>query len=205
MRGFGSLAILFYAILMEIMMNAANNNENNNNLIWLDMEMSGLLPDSDRILELAAVVTDANLNVLGESPVLVIHQSDAVLDGMDTWNQGTHKRSGLIDKVKASTLDEQAATEQMIAFLKQYVPTGKSPMCGNSICQDRRFMARYMPDLESYFHYRNLDVSVFKELARRWKPEIYSGFKKASRHEALADIYESIDELKYYREHFIVK
>ncbi len=205
MRGFGSLTILFYAILMEIMMNAANNNENNNNLIWLDMEMSGLLPDSDRILELAAVVTDANLNVLGESPVLVIHQSDAVLDGMDTWNQGTHKRSGLIDKVKASTLDEQAATEQMIAFLKQYVPTGKSPMCGNSICQDRRFMARYMPDLESYFHYRNLDVSVFKELARRWKPEIYSGFKKASRHEALADIYESIDELKYYREHFIVK
>ncbi len=205
MRGFGSLTILFYAILMEIMMNAANNNENNNNLIWLDMEMSGLLPDSDRILELAAVVTDANLNVLGESPVLVIHQSDAVLDGMDAWNQSTHKRSGLIDKVKASTLDEQAATEQMIAFLKQYVPTGKSPMCGNSICQDRRFMARYMPDLESYFHYRNLDVSVFKELARRWKPEIYSGFKKASRHEALADIYESIDELKYYREHFIVK
>ena len=195
----------FYAILMEIMMDASSNNANNNNLIWLDMEMSGLLPDSDRILELAAVVTDAELNVLGESPVLVIHQSDAVLVGMDAWNQGTHKRSGLIDKVKASTLDEQAATTQMIAFLKQFVPTGKSPMCGNSICQDRRFMARYMPDLESYFHYRNLDVSVFKELARRWKPEIYSGFKKASKHEALADIYESIDELKYYREHFIVK
>jgi oligoribonuclease len=201
---------------MEIMMQAANNNsaetnkpEVNNkpsdNLIWLDMEMSGLLPDSDRILELAAVVTDAELNVLGESPVLVIHQSDAVLDGMDAWNKGTHGRSGLIDKVKASTLDEAAATEQMIAFLKQYVPTGKSPMCGNSICQDRRFMARYMPELEAYFHYRNLDVSVFKELARRWKPTIYSGFKKASRHEALADIYESIDELKYYREHFIVK
>ena len=194
-----------YAILMEIMMEASSNNTNNNNLIWLDMEMSGLLPDSDRILELAVVVTDAELNVLGESPVLVIHQSDAVLDGMDAWNQGTHKRSGLIDKVKASTLDEQAATTQMITFLKQFVPTGKSPMCGNSICQDRRFMARYMPDLETYFHYRNLDVSVFKELARRWKPEIYSGFKKASRHEALADIYESIDELKYYREHFIVK
>ncbi|HSI25682.1 MAG TPA: oligoribonuclease [Methylotenera sp.] len=201
---------------MEIMMQAANNNlaetnkpEVNNkpgdNLIWLDMEMSGLLPDSDRILELAAVVTDAELNVLGESPVLVIHQSDVVLDGMDAWNKGTHGRSGLIDKVKNSTLDEAAATEQMIAFLKQYVPTGKSPMCGNSICQDRRFMARYMPDLEAYFHYRNLDVSVFKELARRWKPTIYSGFKKASRHEALADIYESIDELKYYREHFIVK
>ena len=197
--------MLFYVILMEIMMDASSNNTNNNNLIWLDMEMSGLLPDSDRILELAAVVTDAELNILGESPVLVIHQSDAVLDGMDAWNQGTHKRSGLIDKVKASTLDEQAATTQMITFLKQFVPAGKSPMCGNSICQDRRFMARYMPDLEAYFHYRNLDVSVFKELARRWKPEIYSGFKKASRHEALADIYESIDELKYYREHFIVK
>ena len=196
-------------------MQAANNNptetnkteatKSNDNLIWLDMEMSGLLPDTDRILELAAVVTDAELNVLAESPVLVIHQSDAVLDGMDAWNKGTHGRSGLIDKVKASTLDEATATEQMIAFLKQYVSAGKSPMCGNSICQDRRFMARYMPELETYFHYRNLDVSVFKELARRWKPTIYSGFKKASRHEALADIYESIDELKYYREHFIVK
>ena len=181
------------------------NNKSNDNLIWLDMEMSGLLPDSDRILELAAVVTDAELNVIGESPVLVIHQSEAVLDGMDAWNKGTHGRSGLIDKVKASTLDEAAATLQMIEFLKAFVPAGKSPMCGNSICQDRRFMARYMPDLEAYFHYRNLDVSVFKELARRWKPEVYSGFKKASRHEALADIYESIDELKYYREHFIVK
>ncbi|MBX9675179.1 MAG: oligoribonuclease [Methylotenera sp.] len=194
---------------MEIMMTALSSNtdnlKSNDNLIWLDMEMSGLLPDSDRILELAAVVTDADLNVLGESPVLVIHQTDSVLDGMDAWNKGTHGRSGLIEKVKASILDEQAATEQMIAFLKQYVPAGKSPMCGNSICQDRRFMARYMPDLESYFHYRNLDVSVFKELARRWKPTIYSGFKKASKHEALADIYESIDELKYYREHFIVK
>jgi len=181
------------------------NNKSNDNLIWLDMEMSGLLPDSDRILELAVVVTDAELNVLGESPVLVIHQSDAVLDGMDAWNKGTHGRSGLIEKVKASTLDEAEATTQMIAYLKQFVPAGKSPMCGNSICQDRRFMARYMPDLETYFHYRNLDVSVFKELARRWKPTIYSGFKKASKHEALADIYESIDELKYYREHFIVK
>lgn len=178
---------------------------NQNNLIWLDMEMSGLLPDTDRILELAAVVTDADLNVLGESPVFVIHQSDEVLDGMDAWNKGAHGRSGLIGKVKASTLDEAEATLQMVAFLKEFVPAGKSPMCGNSICQDRRFMARYMPDLESYFHYRNLDVSVFKELARRWKPEIYSGFKKASKHEALADIYESIDELKYYREHFIVK
>ena len=175
----------------------------NDNLIWLDMEMSGLLPDTDRILELAAVVTDAELNVIAESPVIVVHQSDEVLDGMDAWNKGTHGRSGLIEKVKASTVNEVQATEQMMAFLKQHVPAGKSPMCGNSICQDRRFMARYMPELEKYFHYRNLDVSTFKELARRWKPEIYSGFKKASRHEALADIYESIDELKYYREHFI--
>lgn len=177
--------------------------QDSNNLIWLDMEMSGLQPDNDRILELAVVITDANLNTLAESPVLVVHQTDAVLDGMDAWNKATHGRSGLIDKVKSSTLDEAAASLQMIDFIKQYVPTGKSPMCGNSICQDRRFMARYMPDLESYFHYRNLDVSVFKELARRWKPKVYSGFKKVSKHEALADIYESIDELKYYREHFI--
>lgn len=176
---------------------------NQDNLIWLDMEMSGLLPDTDRILELAAVVTDVQLNVIAESPVLVIHQSDAVLDGMDAWNKGTHGRSGLIEKVKASTLDEEAATEAMLAFLKEHVAAGKSPMCGNSICQDRRFMARYMPRLESFFHYRNLDVSVFKELSRRWRPDIYAGFKKASRHEALADIYESIDELKYYREHFL--
>ncbi len=176
---------------------------NQDNLIWLDMEMSGLLPDTDRILELAAVVTDAQLNVIAESPVLVVHQSDAVLDSMDAWNKGTHGRSGLIDKVKASTLDEEAATDAMLAFLKEHVPAGKSPMCGNSICQDRRFMARYMPRLEAFFHYRNLDVSVFKELSRRWRPDIYAGFKKASRHEALADIYESIDELKYYRDHFL--
>ncbi len=192
-------------ILMEIMMEAQSNVLNNDNLIWLDMEMSGLVPDTDRILELAAVITDSELNVLAESPVIVVHQSDAVLDGMDAWNKGTHGKSGLIDKVKASNVDEQAATEQMLDFFKKYVPAGKSPMCGNSICQDRRFMARYMPELEAFFHYRNLDVSVFKELSRRWKPEIYSGFKKSSRHEALADVYESIDELKYYREHFIVK
>ena len=166
--------------------------------------MSGLQPDTDRILELAAVVTDAQLNVIAESPVLVVHQSDAVLDGMDAWNKGTHGRSGLIEKVKASTLDEEAATDTMLAFLKEHVTAGKSPMCGNSICQDRRFMARYMPRLEQFFHYRNLDVSVFKELSRRWRPDIYAGFKKASRHEALADIYESIDELKYYRDHFLI-
>ena len=177
--------------------------QESDNLIWLDMEMSGLSPDNDRILELAAVVTDAELNVLAESPVLVVHQSEAVLTGMDAWNQSTHARSGLIGKVRASTLDEAAASATMLEFLRQHVPAGKSPMCGNSICQDRRFMARYMPELEAYFHYRNLDVSVFKELARRWRPTIYSGFKKASKHEALADIYESIDELKYYREHFI--
>jgi oligoribonuclease len=195
----------FFTILMEIMMEAQNNMMNKDNLIWLDMEMSGLSPDTDRIIELAAVITDAELNVLGESPVIVIHQSDAVLDGMDAWNKGTHGRSGLIDKVKASTTDESAATQQMLTFFKEFVSAGKSPMCGNSICQDRRFMARYMPELEAFFHYRNLDVSVFKELARRWKPEIYAGFKKSSKHEALADVYESIEELKYYREHFIVK
>lgn len=177
--------------------------QDSNNLIWVDMEMSGLQPDSDRILELAAVVTNAELEVVAESPVLVVHQNDAVLDGMDAWNKGTHGRSGLIDKVKTSILDEEAAAAQMIGFLKQHVPEGTSPMCGNSICQDRRFMARYMPNLEAYFHYRNLDVSVFKELSRRWKPAVYAGFKKASKHEALADIYESIEELKYYREHFI--
>ena len=177
--------------------------QDNNNLIWIDLEMSGLQPDSDRILELAVVITDGELNVLGESPVLVVHQPDAVLDGMDAWNKGTHGKSGLIDKVKASTLDEAAAEQQMIEFLKQYVPASKSPMCGNSICQDRRFLARYMSGLEAYFHYRNLDVSVLKELARRWRPKLYDGFKKAGKHTAQADIYESIDELKYYREHFI--
>jgi oligoribonuclease len=177
--------------------------QDNDNLIWIDMEMSGLLPDSDVILELAVVITDVQLNILAESPVLVVHQSDAVLDGMDAWNKGTHGKSGLIDKVKASTLTEAEAEAQMIEFLKQYVPSGKSPMCGNSIGQDRRFLVRYMPKLEAYFHYRNLDVSVFKELARRWRPKLYDGFKKASKHTALADILESIEELKYYREHFI--
>ncbi len=177
--------------------------QDNNNLIWVDMEMSGLLPDSDVILELAAVVTDSNLNVIAESPVLVVHQSDAVLDGMDAWNKGTHGKSGLIDKVKASTLSEADAEAQMLEFLKQYVPASKSPMCGNSIGQDRRFMANYMPKLEAYFHYRNLDVSTLKELARRWRPKMYDGFKKANAHTALADIYESIEELKYYREHFL--
>lgn len=177
--------------------------QNQNNLIWLDMEMTGLFPDKDHIIEIAMVVTDGELNTVAEAPVLVVHQSDLVLDGMDDWNKSTHGKSGLIDKVRASTLDEAAVEEQMLEFLKQYVPARKSPMCGNSICQDRRFMARWMPKLEDYFHYRNLDVSTLKELARRWKPEVANGLKKHGKHEALADIYESIEEMKHYREHFI--
>jgi len=173
------------------------------NLIWIDLEMTGLYPDKDRIIEIAVVVTDAHLNNRVEGPVFAIHQSDATLDAMDNWNKGTHGKSGLIDRVKASTIDEAEATQQTIAFLKQYVPKGKSPMCGNSICQDRRFLANYMPELEDFFHYRNLDVSTLKELARRWKPGILDGFKKAQAHTALADINESIEELAYYREHFL--
>jgi oligoribonuclease len=176
---------------------------NEQNLIWIDLEMTGLYPDSDRIIEIAVVVTDANLNVKVEGPVFAIHQSDETLDKMDNWNKGTHGKSGLIDRVKASTVTEDEAVAQTIAFLKQYVPAGKSPMCGNSICQDRRFLANYMPKLEAFFHYRNLDVSTLKELAKRWKPGIAAGFKKAQAHTALADIHESIDELAYYREHFL--
>ena len=173
------------------------------NLIWLDMEMTGLDPDTDRIIEVAVVVTDSQLNILGEGPVFAIHQPDEVLDKMDAWNKGTHGRSGLIDRVKASTVTEEEAALALIEFLKKYVPAGKSPMCGNTICQDRRFMARGMPKLETFFHYRNLDVSTLKELCKRWKPELASGFKKHQKHTALADIIESIEELKYYREHFI--
>ena len=176
---------------------------NEMNLIWLDMEMTGLDPDTDRIIEVAVVVTDSQLNVLAEGPVFAIHQSDETLDKMDNWNKGTHGRSGLIDKVKASKVTEADAEAALIAFLKPFVPAGKSPMCGNTICQDRRFMARGMPKLEAFFHYRNLDVSTLKELCRRWKPELASGFKKHQKHTALADILESIEELKYYREHFI--
>lgn len=173
------------------------------NLVWVDMEMTGLEPDSDRIIEVAVVVTDSQLNVLAEGPVFAIHQSDEALDKMDAWNKNTHGRSGLIDRVKQSTVTEAQAESELIAFLKKYVPTGKSPMCGNSICQDRRFMARGMPKLEAFFHYRNLDVSTLKELCKRWKPEIAGGFKKHQKHTALADIVESIEELRYYREHFI--
>lgn len=174
-----------------------------NNLIWIDLEMTGLYPDTDRIIEIAVVVTDANLEQRVQGPVFAVHQSDATLDAMDAWNKGTHGRSGLIDRVKASTVSEADAAAQTIAFLKQYVPKGKSPMCGNSICQDRRFLANYMPELESFFHYRNLDVSTLKELAKRWKPSALEGFKKAQAHTALADIQESIEELVHYRTHFL--
>ncbi|MFM7505003.1 MAG: oligoribonuclease [Rubrivivax sp.] len=172
-------------------------------LVWIDLEMTGLDTERDRIIEIAVVVTDPHLTVRVEGPVFAIHQSDAVLDGMDAWNKGTHGRSGLIDRVKASTVDEAAAEAAVIGFLKTYVPRGKSPMCGNSICQDRRFLARTMPALEAFFHYRNLDVSTLKELARRWKPAALEGFKKAQAHTALADIHESIDELILYRTHLL--
>src|SRR5882672_1096212 len=173
------------------------------NLVWIDLEMTGLMPDTDRIIEIAVIVTDPQLTVRVEGPVFAIHQSDATLDAMDAWNKGTHGKSGLIDRVKASTVDEAQAETLAIEFLRKYVPSGKSPMCGNSICQDRRFLANYMPKLESFFHYRNLDVSTLKELAKRWKPAALEGFKKAQAHTAMADIHESIDELVHYRTHFL--
>jgi len=173
------------------------------NLIWIDLEMTGLSPFTDRIIEIAVVVTDPTLAIRVEGPVFAVHQTDAVLDGMDNWNKGTHGRSGLIDRVRASTVDEAAAEAQVIDWLRQYVPKGKSPMCGNSICQDRRFLAKDMAKLEDFFHYRNLDVSTLKELAKRWKPAVLDGFKKAQAHTALADIHESIDELIHYRATFL--
>ena len=166
------------------------------------MEMTGLIPDTDRVIEVALVITDGNLETIVEAPVLVVHQPDSVLDGMDAWNKSTHGKSGLIEKVKASVLGEAEVEAQMIEFLKEYVPAKTSPMCGNSICQDRRFLARWMPKLEDYFHYRNLDVSTIKELAKRWKPDVAQGIKKHNKHEALADIYESIAEMRHYRENF---
>jgi len=178
---------------------------NDQNLVWIDLEMTGLSPENDRVIEIAVVVTDAQLGNRVEGPVFAVHQSDAALDAMDAWNKGTHGKSGLIDRVKASTVDEAQASAQVIEFLKRYVPKNTSPMCGNSICQDRRFLAIHMPQLEAFFHYRNLDVSTLKELAKRWKPDILAGFKKAQAHTALADIHESIDELAYYREHFLVR
>jgi oligoribonuclease len=177
--------------------------KNDLNLVWVDMEMTGLDPATDRIIEIAVVVTDAQITTRIEGPVIAVHQSEAVLDAMDAWNKGTHGKSGLIDRVKASTLDEVSAQAQVKAFVQQYVAANKSPMCGNTICQDRRFMANYMPQLEAFFHYRNLDVSTLKELARRWKPAVLDGFKKRQAHTALADIHESIDELVYYRQHLL--
>lgn len=177
--------------------------DKNTNLIWIDLEMTGLVPEADRIIEIATLVTDADLNILGEGPILAIHQSNEALAKMDDWNQRTHGNSGLIDRVKASTIDEQAATDATLDFLKQFTEKNSSPMCGNSICQDRRFMARYMPELEAYFHYRNLDVSTLKELARRWKPQILNGLTKQGTHQAMDDIKDSVEELRYYREHFI--
>jgi oligoribonuclease len=177
--------------------------KNDSNLVWIDLEMTGLYPDRDRIIEIAVVVTDAQVTTRVEGPVFAIHQSDATLAAMDAWNQGTHGRSGLIDRVKASEIDEAHAQAQVIEWLSQYVKAGKSPMCGNSICQDRRFLANHMPALEAFFHYRNLDVSTLKELARRWKPAVLEGVKKAQAHTALADVHESIDELLHYRQHLL--
>jgi oligoribonuclease len=173
------------------------------NLVWLDCEMSGLQPDRERLLELAIIVTGPDLEPRIEGPVLVIHQSDALLDKMDAWNRGTHAKSGLIDKVKRSVLTEAQAEQQLLDFVGQYVPRNASPLCGNTISQDRRFLVNYMPRLEAYFHYRNLDVSTLKELAKRWRPDLHSAFKKQQKHTALADVHESIDELVYYRAHFL--
>lgn len=177
--------------------------QNTEHLVWVDMEMTGLNPETDRIIEVAVVVTDKNLDVVAESPSFAVHQPDTMLDAMDAWNKGTHGRSGLIERVKASTLTEAEVELALLAFLSPHLPKRTSPMCGNSICQDRRFMARYMPKLEAWFHYRNLDVSTLKELAKRWRPELAKGFEKENKHTALADIYESIAELRYYRTHLL--
>jgi oligoribonuclease len=182
---------------------AATLEKNDQNLVWLDCEMTGLDPEVDRIIEIAVVVTGPALEPRIEGPVFAIHQSDEQLDRMDAWNKGTHGRSGLIDRVKASTVSEAQAEDALLEFLARYLPKGGSPMCGNTIGQDRRFLVKYMPRLEAFFHYRNLDVSTLKELARRWRPEVYNSFKKQQAHTALADVHESIDELAHYREHFL--
>ena len=173
------------------------------NLIWIDLEMTGLRPDVDHIIEIATLVTDKHLQVLAEGPALALYQPEGVLGLMDEWNQRQHSASGLLARVRASATTVSEAERSTLAFVEQYVDAGLSPMCGNSICQDRRFLARWMPALEDYFHYRNLDVSTLKELCKRWQPEVAKGWVKQGKHEALADIYESIDELKYYREHFV--
>lgn len=177
--------------------------QNPQNLIWIDLEMTGLNPDQDVIIEMATIVTDSELNILAEGPVIAVHQSDEILAGMDEWNTRQHGRSGLTQRVRESRIDTATAEAQTLAFLEQWVPKGKSPMCGNSICQDRRFLARYMPALEAWFHYRHIDVSTLKELAGRWAPQVRDSFKKAGSHLALDDIRESIAELRHYREHFI--
>lgn len=177
--------------------------KNDQNLVWLDCEMTGLDPERDRIIEIAVVVTGPHLEPRIEGPVLAIHQSDAQLDLMDNWNKGTHGKSGLTDRVRASTVTEAQAEQEVLDFIGRYVPRQGSPMCGNSIGQDRRFLVKYMPKLEAWFHYRNLDVSTLKELSRRWRPEVYASFKKRQMHTALADVHESIDELAHYREHFL--
>jgi oligoribonuclease len=182
---------------------AATFSKSDDNLVWIDCEMTGLDPEKERLLEIAVVVTGPHLTPRIEGPVCVIHQSDELLNKMDAWNKGTHGRSGLIDKVKASTTTEQDAEEQILAFIKKYVSKNASPLCGNTISQDRRFLVKFMPKLEAYLHYRNLDVSTLKELSKRWKPEVFNSFKKQQKHTALADVHESIEELAHYREHFI--
>ncbi|MGB4883149.1 MAG: oligoribonuclease [Neisseria sp.] len=177
--------------------------QNADNLCWLDMEMTGLYPETDRIIEVAMIITDSNLNVLAQSDVLVVHQSDELLNGMDAWNTSTHGRTGLTERVRASTASEAEVEQNLLDFMAQWLPEKTSPMCGNTIHQDRRFMVRYMPQLEAYFHYRNLDVSTLKELARRWNPELAKGVVKRCTHQALDDILESIEEMRYYREHFL--
>jgi len=177
--------------------------QDSSHLVWIDLEMTGLNPDTDLIIEIATIVTDKNLNILAQGPVFAVHQADAALAAMDDWNQQHHGQSGLIERVKTSTINDAEAERQTLAFIKQWIPENASPLCGNSIGQDRRFLYRYMPALEAYFHYRNIDVSTLKELAARWAPEVKEGFKKASSHQALNDIVESIEELRYYREHFI--